>query len=210
MSPDHNPTATQPPLALYRQRAACYELELLPFEPLRLQALARLAPQAGETVLDLGCGTGMSLPALCEAVGPQGRVVGIEACPDMIAQARRRQARTQWPQLSLIESPVELARIEQRADAALCFFTHDILQNEAALQRLHGWLKPGGRVVAVGLCWAAPWLPLSNAFVLGAALYSIASARGLDQPWAALSRRLQMEHLERHWMDAIYLFQGRR
>jgi ubiquinone/menaquinone biosynthesis C-methylase UbiE len=46
----------------------------------------------GQTVVDLGCGPGTDLTALAVAVGPAGTVVGIDASPDMIDQARARTA----------------------------------------------------------------------------------------------------------------------
>ena len=79
-------------LEQYRRRAAVYDFELALFEPLRREAVARLALQPGETVVDLGCGTGLSLPLLRAAVGATGHVVGIEQSPDMLARARRRVA----------------------------------------------------------------------------------------------------------------------
>ncbi len=75
---------------LYRQRAPQYDWELAPFEPLRQEAIASLGLTPGQTVLDLGCGTGLSLEALQAAVGPQGRGVGVEQCSDMLGRARQR------------------------------------------------------------------------------------------------------------------------
>jgi SAM-dependent methyltransferase len=47
---------------------------------------AGLAP--GDLALDVGCGTGRALPALATAVGPGGRVIGLDITPDMLAEAR--------------------------------------------------------------------------------------------------------------------------
>ena len=79
-------------LAQYEGRAATYDLELALFEPIRDLAIERLELRPGETVLDVGCGTGLSLARLRRAVGPSGHVVGIEQCPAMIDRARKRIA----------------------------------------------------------------------------------------------------------------------
>jgi ubiquinone/menaquinone biosynthesis C-methylase UbiE len=46
----------------------------------------------GDRVLDVGCGLGHEVRRLAERVGPQGQVVGIDANPAMITEARRRVA----------------------------------------------------------------------------------------------------------------------
>lgn len=46
--------------------------------------------QAGQTVLDVGCGPGTDLPALAELVGASGTVIGVDRDPAMLTQARRR------------------------------------------------------------------------------------------------------------------------
>lgn len=192
----------------YPSRAARYDQELAAFEPLRRHAIAWLDPQPGDTVLDLGCGTGLSLDGLQQAVGPRGRVLGVEPCPAMFEQARQRLQAAGWPQVSLQPCSAERARWPARADGALCHFTHDLLQSEAALDHLVRHLRPGAPVVACGLCWAAPWNWAGNAFVMGAALYSVQALQALLQPWALLARHLPDLQVERTWGGTIYLARG--
>ena len=75
-------------LEQYRARAQVYDSELAPFEPLRQEAIQRLRLRPGETVLDVGCGTGLSFAPLLERLGPGGRIVGIAQCPEMMDKAR--------------------------------------------------------------------------------------------------------------------------
>jgi ubiquinone/menaquinone biosynthesis C-methylase UbiE len=51
--------------------------------------VAELGLQAGQTALDLACGTGRALPHLRSAVGLAGTVLGLDLTPEMLATARR-------------------------------------------------------------------------------------------------------------------------
>lgn len=175
-------------LEQYRRRAAVYDLELALFEPVRRKAVAWLAPQRGETVLDIGCGTGLSFELLRAAVGPEGRIVGVEQSPQMIDNARRRVKDRGWRNVMLHCAPAEEARIDGRADAALLHFTHDVMQNDAALRHVLRHLKPGARLVASGLKWAPPWAAPLNLLVWPAARHSVTSLAGLQRPWQRLAR----------------------
>src|SRR4051812_39423226 len=59
-------------------------------DPLGRAALEALGPRAGEHVLDVGCGSGQTALELGDAVGPGGRVVGIDVSEPLLAAARRR------------------------------------------------------------------------------------------------------------------------
>jgi len=195
-------------LAQYRRRAGIYDLELALFEPLRRQAIKRLALRPGEVVLDVGCGTGLSLELLCQAIGANGRIVGIEQSPEMIDLARRRVAQHQLPGVTLLNSPVELAAMSLKADAALFHFTHDILRQPAAVANVLRHLKPGARVVASGLKWASPLLWPVNLLVLPAALHSVTSTEGLAAPWDQLSEHLDSFEVESVYFGGAYLASG--
>jgi ubiquinone/menaquinone biosynthesis C-methylase UbiE len=56
------------------------------------RSLARLALRPGNRVLDIGCGPGDDARALAAIVGAQGRVLGIDVDPMMLAEAERRSA----------------------------------------------------------------------------------------------------------------------
>ena len=198
-------------LEQYRRRAGVYDLELAFFEPIRRRAIASLGLRPGEVVLDVGCGTGLSLALLRQGVGPRGRVVGIEQSPEMLEQARRRVMRARWSRVTLIRSPVETADIPVRADAALFHFTHDILRRPESIANVLGRLKPGGRVVASGLKWAAPGLTWAvNLLVLPAALRSVTSLDGMDQPWRLLQEQLGQMSVETVLLGGAYIARGVR
>ncbi len=180
-------------LAQYRRRAGTYDLELTLFEPIRRRAVEALALRSGQTVIDVGCGTGLSLGLLHERVGAGGHVIGIEQSPEMIERARQRVAKAGHRNITLLCAPVEEAPIppaRRGADAALLHFTHDILRRADALDHLLAQLKPGARVVAAGLQWAPPWAAVVNLMVWGAALRSVSSLEGLSRPYSLLAERV--------------------
>jgi ubiquinone/menaquinone biosynthesis C-methylase UbiE len=196
-------------LAQYRRRASVYDLELALFEPVRRRAVAALDLHRGQTVLDVACGTGLSLPLLVAAVGAAGHVVGIEQSPEMIEQARARVAERGWKNVLLVNAPVEAAALDTHADAALFHFTHDVLLQPQALRNVFDHLHPGARVVATGLKWAPAWAFPVNLLVLPAALHSVTSLAGLDAPWRSLQRHVRGLKVQSLLAGAVYLATGR-
>jgi len=193
----------------YRRRAERYDLELAPFEPYREAAIEQLALQPGETVLDIGCGTGLSFGQLLQGIGPEGRIVGVDPSPEMLAHARERLDCHGWRNVELVEAGAADAPLPRGADAALFHFTHDVLRSALAIDHVLAHLRPGARVVAAGLQWAPAWMCATNAFVLGAALYSISSLEGLHCPWDKLATRLVDLHVDTALMGGIYIAHGR-
>ena len=209
----HIPVSSRAPdraaaLAQYRRRAENYDTELALFEPIRSAAVALLGLRPGDTVLDVGCGTGLSFELLHHRIGKGGRIIGIEQSPEMMAKAKARVEENHWHGVDLICAPAASARVPDRADAALFHFTHDILREDASLANVCAHLKPGARVVATGLQWAAPWMWPTNGFVMLAALYSVTSFEGLGHPWDRLAARLRDVQVQSTLMGGIYIADG--
>jgi ubiquinone/menaquinone biosynthesis C-methylase UbiE len=194
----------------YRSRVPVYDLEIALAEPIRRRAIERLGLKPGETVLDVGCGTGLSFPHIERYIGPRGAIIGVEQSPDMMAKARARAEENGWANVTLINAPAEEASIERHADAAVFHFTHDLMQTPAALENALRVLKPGARVVATGLKWARWWSPGVNLFVRIAAMRSTTTMAGLEQPWHYLEPHLSGMVIEAAAGGGTYLAYGVR
>ena len=195
-------------LLQYRSRARIYDLELALFEPVRARAIELLRAGSQDAVLDIGCGTGLSFPALERLIGAGGSIVGIEQSPEMLELARARAAENAWRNVRLVSAAVEDAEIPLVADAALFNFTHDIMRTRGALANVRRHLKPGARVVAAGLKWAPMRAMPLNLLVWGAALRSTTTLEGLARPWSHLEELVAGLEIEELLGGMVYLASG--
>ncbi|HKJ88558.1 MAG TPA: methyltransferase domain-containing protein, partial [Gammaproteobacteria bacterium] len=70
----------------------------------RRDLAASLGLRPGDTVVDLGCGTGRNFPFLEAEVGPSGTLLGTDFSGPMLERARQRAERGGWSNLSLVEA----------------------------------------------------------------------------------------------------------
>lgn len=110
------------------------------------------SPRPGESVLDIGCGTGTLAIAAKQRVGAAGRVHGVDASPEMLARAGRK-ARRAGAEVVFQNGIVEaLPFPDSQFDAVLSTVMLHHLGRKARQQCAHEVrrvLKPGGRVLAV-------------------------------------------------------------
>jgi demethylmenaquinone methyltransferase/2-methoxy-6-polyprenyl-1,4-benzoquinol methylase len=170
----------------YRGHAPGYDASAARTMPLRRRTVELLRLRAGDAVLDVACGTGLSFPLLQAAVGESGRVVGVEISPDMASLAQERVAAAGWRNVSVIESPVERASLPGPFDAALFNFTHDVLQSPVALARIFAAMRPGARVAASGSKLLPRWLEPANVLVRRISAPYLTTFVGLRRPWSPL------------------------
>lgn len=174
----------------------------------RKQALQALAPQPGMTVVDVGCGTGASLPVLVPAVGPTGRVVGVDASPGMLRKAEARVRRNAWQNVQLREvgnsadhTPEAIARELGTLDRIHCFLSLSVI--DAWQEVLDGWwqvLAPGGRFVIADV-----HNPNPNAYAK--LVEVIASASLSRKSWEPLAERCQDFNLT--WQQSSWSLGGK-
>lgn len=133
-----------------------------PFER-RAQAvgLDLLGVQDGERVLELGCGAGGALIALARAVGPTGRVLGLDLSPSML---RRAAARLRASGLAdraelLAGDASSIPCADASFDALFAAFTLELFDTPeipAVLAECRRVLRPAGRIAVVSLSRSDP------------------------------------------------------
>jgi ubiquinone/menaquinone biosynthesis C-methylase UbiE len=112
----------------------------------RKHVVEMLSLSPGETVVEMGCGTGANFPYLRERVGSTGRVFGIDLVPKMIEQARRRIERRGWKNVYVACGDAVQPPIAQ-VNAIVSTFLVGMLENPGRAVRT--WiehLEPGGRI----------------------------------------------------------------
>jgi ubiquinone/menaquinone biosynthesis C-methylase UbiE len=162
----------------------------------RLQCVGKLALKPGETVIDAGCGTGLSFPALEDGVGSGGCIVGIDQSSEQLVQARALATHNGWRNIALLSSPVEDAQIPVTADAALFFLTHDIMRTPRAVQNVVSSLRDGGRIVVVGRKWAPWWRLLTNWRTWQGTRRFVTTFEGFRKPWSHLEELVSSLEVE--------------
>ena len=124
--------------------------------------LEKLSAQPGESILEIGFGTGHCLVSLAKAVGPAGRVLGLDISDGMLAIARERL------QKEGLNDRVDL-HLGDAADldfiganilnGVFMSFTLELFDNPEiplVLQECHRILKPGGRLAVVSMTKTNP------------------------------------------------------
>ncbi len=118
--------------------------------------LQKLAASYGESILEIGFGTGHCLLALAQAVGPSGKVYGIDLSDGMLAISQERLRRADlFARTDLrVGDAVHLPFAAGKFDGVFMSFTLELFDSPEipkVLQQCYSVLRPGGRLVVVSL-----------------------------------------------------------
>lgn len=116
-------------------------------------AMDALAPAPGDTVLDLGCGTGITTVELAARVGPEGSVLGVDISEGMLARARTREPSAGAGRMEFRCADVQTHDFgDERFDGAfsrfgVMFYSEPV----TAFTNVRRSLKPGAKLAFA--CW---------------------------------------------------------
>jgi len=177
------------PTGTYDRAAEDYEVAAQLFwQYVSIRSVERLGLRRGERVLDVPCGTGSALPAAAHAVGPDGRVLGIDGAPAMVAAAQRRVAAAGLDTVEVREGDMRaLDPSGPLFDGVVCalgvFFVDEM---PGLVRRLVGLLRPGAGRIVVGVFGESFYEPLRSIFVQAVA--SVAPQIEVVEPWRRTER----------------------
>jgi len=197
----------------YRKKAKHYDLTSrfypvpgYPQRAQRLQAVRALGLRPGATVVDVACGTGLNFSLLEQAIGPNGRIVGVDLTDAMLGQARQRIETNGWRNVSLVQADAAEFDFPTEVDAILSTYalSHvpdcgDVIAHGAAA------LSRGGHWVVLDL--KAPdnvprWLAQLG-IAVGRRFGSI-DEWARRRPWEAVHAAMQDELADLSWTELCF------
>jgi ubiquinone/menaquinone biosynthesis C-methylase UbiE len=157
----------------------------------RADLLARLDLRPGETVLDLGCGTGDHTREVAALVAPGGSAVGVDFSRNMIAEATRRQASSAVP-ASFEQGDAQKLRFGSntfdacRTERMLCH----VPDCQAALREMVRVTRSGGRIGVIDVDTAGVMIDSSDRAITSAFAATMTDA--IQNPWIGRTLRRRM------------------
>ncbi|QBD75913.1 methyltransferase domain-containing protein [Ktedonosporobacter rubrisoli] len=212
------PEANAHLIALYRKLARGYDQgNFHGLKAWREEALKRLNLRHGDLVVDLGCGTGLNFPRLQEAVGPQGRIIGVDLTDAMLEQARQRVVAAGWKNVELVQADAASYEFPAEVSGILSTFALTFIpQAEIVIQHGSKALALGGRWVVLDMAWPdnVPMWGHHLLFFLGLSRYGITGKVLKRRPWQTVWNTMQQELSETErqsfWKGFFYLAWGKR
>jgi len=194
----------------YRKKAKHYDITCrlypapgYPQRVQRLRAVQALGLRAGDSVIDIACGTGLNFPLIEEVIGPDGRIVGVDLTDAMLARAQDRIETNGWSNISLVQADAAAFDFPTGVDAILSTYALSQVP-ECAAVIAHGAaaLSGGGRWVVLDL--KVPGNTPGWLAQLGTAIvrpFASIDEWIMRRPWDAIRAAMQEELADLSWTE---------
>jgi len=148
----------------YQQRASKYDLIVKLFDVFawfgfnisgwRRQAISALNLKPGDTVVDIGCGTGLNFPLLYQAVTSSGKIIAVDLSYAMLDQACQAIIANKWTNIQLVCADAAQFVFPPKVDAIVSAYALTLVPNcERVISNAYAALAPGGRLVILDMSW---------------------------------------------------------
>lgn len=204
-------------IELYGKRAKRYDVTanlyyLLGFreQAYRKRAVRALGLRPGDTVVEIGCGTGLNFPLLEEAVGSGGKVIGVDLTPEMLHQARGRVEREGWRNVTLIESDAAAYRFPSAVQGVLSTFALTLVPEfDRVIRQARRALTGDGRLVLLDFKMPEGWPPwILEFWLLVTRPFGVSLDLAERHPWECLAHCFPRSSLQRLYFGLAYISVG--
>ena len=208
-------------ISIYRKRAKRYDwttllLYVVGFRhwAYRKLAIKALALEQGDTVVELGCGTGLNFSLLLERVGPGGKIVGVDLTDAMLDGARVRIAANGWSNIELVKSDAADYLFPAAVEGILSTFALTLVPEfDEVIRKGAAALSLGKRLVILDFKRPSGWLMNKAAPVLAALLtgpFGGTIEMASRKPWLSLRKYLSPIRFTNVYLGGAYVAVGEK
>ena len=129
--------------------------------PYRRKVVKSLQLEPGQTVLDLGCGSGLNFELIMEGIGSQGKLIGVDFSIKMLKRAQKTIDQHGWKNVYLLQQDARQLNINElnihsnsgiRIDRVLCTLGFSVFPNwENVFEKSYSLLERNGRYAIMDL-----------------------------------------------------------
>jgi len=202
---------------IYAKRAGNYDVSanlyyLLGFREAHYRKLAvqALDPSRGDTVVEIGCGTGLNFGYLQDRIGEKGRIVGIDLSEQMLEKAADRASRNGWKNLTLVNQDAARYDFPEGMSRAISTFALTLVpEYDAVIRRTSVALGRDGRMVVLDLRKPERWPEwLLKAAVALTRPFGVTLDLAERKPWRAMDRHFSRVEYDEFFGGFAFLAVG--
>jgi ubiquinone/menaquinone biosynthesis C-methylase UbiE len=202
---------------LYRKRAKLYDFSanvyyLLGFREFTYRKIGVkvLNLKKGDTVVEIGCGTGLNFSLLRKQIGPKGNIFGVDLTPEMLEEADKRIKRHGWQNVTLVQSDAAVYRFPNRLDGIISTFALTLVpEYDMIIQKGAAALLPDARFVIVDFKKPDKWpMWMIKSFVILTRPFGVSLDIAGRHPWESVARYMTMVEFRELYFGALYLCVG--
>ena len=164
----------------------------------------------GDTVVDIGCGTGLSFSLLEQAVSPDGKIIGVDISEAMLEIARARVQSSGWRNVELVCCTAADYRFPPGIDGILATGVLNYgPELGIVIQRGAKALASGRRWVVLDYKMPTNWLRhLAPLFVAIGSPFGVSLALMDRHPWESVQTHLRNTHMQKLYGGFVYIVSG--
>ncbi|MDH3692566.1 MAG: class I SAM-dependent methyltransferase [Gammaproteobacteria bacterium] len=202
---------------IYDKQARIYDLAVwfyylagMRIDRWRRMAVDALSLRPGDTVVEIGCGTGLNFSLLERAVGDEGKIIGMDISEAMLDRARKRVRTAGWRNVELV---CAAASDFSFPDGIGGILATGVLTYESEFDKV---IKRGARALAPGRRWVVldykmpnNWLRcLVPVFVALGSSFGVSKSFMERHVWESVERHLTNTRMEELYGGFVYIVSG--
>jgi len=204
---------------LYQKRARHYDFSANFYYLIGIREFAyrRIAVEAlklehGDTVVEIGCGTGLNFRLLRDRVGSEGKIIGVDLTAEMLSAANKRIERNQWTNIELVQCDADLYAFPEHVDGVISTFAITLVaEYDKIIQRGAKALAPGKRLVVLDFKMPDSWpMWLVKFFVILTRPFGVTLDLADRHPWESIEQYLESIELKSFYFGSIYVAAGEK